>query len=266
MTQKIQEILNGVLKSFENGNIPQAIAYSTFPLSDVPSASWSLLNRSLMFLAVTPDARGFRQWKHVNRSVRKGNKAFYILVPRFIQQNKDDPDEEEEVVLKGFLARPVFRVEDTEGEPLEYEKLKLPNLPLLSLAKKWGISVKAIPGSTKFYGYFSQAKSEIALASQEESVFYHELAHVAHSRILQNKAEKTKLRDMPEWHKEVVAELSAAVLCHLVGKTSKYMGNHYQYIRHYAKQANLPPIQACLRVMRDVEQVLGLILESEPVC
>ena len=34
----------------------------------------------------------------------------------------------------------------------------------------------------------------------------------------------------------------------------------HRYIEHYAKKANLNPVQGCLKVISDVERVLGLIL------
>ena len=59
-----------------------------------------------------------------------------------------------------------------------------------------------------------------------------------------------------------MAELSAAVLCQIVGKTSKFLGNSYQYIERYASQARLTPAQGCLKVLSDVESVLNLILKG----
>jgi len=204
-----------------------------------------------MFLSDTQDARGFRQWKEVNRHVKKGVKAIHILVPRIVKRENEEGDEEER--LAGFMARPVFRKEDTEGETVEYERVKLPNLPLMQKAKKWGISVKPIPGNQSYYGYFSRQKKEIGLPSKEETVFFHELAHAAHKRLAgTNKSQ--------QWKKEIVAELAAAVICQIVGKTSKYLGNNHSYITHYAKKANLSPVQGCLKVISDVEKVLGLIL------
>ena len=113
MATKIKEVLKRILSCFESGDIPQAIAYSVFPIPDIPSSRWSLLNRTLMYIAGTMDARGFRQWKEVNRCVKKGSKALYILVPRMVMRENEDGEEEE--VLAGFMARPVFRVEDTDG-------------------------------------------------------------------------------------------------------------------------------------------------------
>ena len=59
---------------------------------------------------------------------------------------------------------------------------------------------------------------------------------------------------------EIVAELAAATLCNMIGKTSKHLGNSYQYIEGYAKGANLTPWQGCMKVMSDTEKVLNLIM------
>jgi antirestriction protein ArdC len=207
-----------------------------------------------MFISGTSDARGFRQWKEVERHVKKGVKSFTILAPRFIKKQAEDK-EETEPILAGFLAVPVFRVEDTEGEPLDYQNIELPELPLMEVAKDWGISVKAVPGNYRYCGYFSQDRREIGLASKEESVFFHELAHAAHQRIL------GELKKGQDWKQEIVAELVAATLCTIAGKTSKHLGNSYRYIEGYANTANLTPWQGCLKVISDTEKVLNLIMD-----
>jgi antirestriction protein ArdC len=260
MAQDVRKTLNSILEAFKSGSIPEAIAYSMFPLPDLPSSKWSLLNRIAIFLSGTPDARGFRQWNDVGRHVKRGAKAIYILVPRMIKREiaSETGEAEEEEVLAGFMGRPVFRVEDTDGEPLDYEQIELPPLPLIERAKEWGLSVKAVPGNYQYHGYFCQDKQEIGLASKDEAVFFHELAHAAHQRIAGD------LRTVPPWEKEVVAELAAAALCKIVGKNSKYLGTSYQYIRHYAEQEGLSPVKACLRVINQTEAVLSVILQLAP--
>ncbi len=116
MKNKIQAILSTIVARFESGDIPEAVAYSMFPVADIPSAKWSLVNRTLQFLAGTADGRGFNQWKTSKRSVKKGAKAFYILVP-YMKTQENEKTGEEEKLLRGFMARPVFKVEETEGEP-----------------------------------------------------------------------------------------------------------------------------------------------------
>lgn len=254
MNTKVKEVLEGIFNRFQSGDIPKAIAHSMFPIPDIPSCKWSLCNRTIMFLSGTQDARGFRQWHQANRYVKKGAKAFYILVPMIY---KKDREGEERQVLCGFKLSAVFKVEDTDGEALEYQQVELPELPLFYVAEKWGISVKAIPGNYHYYGYYSDNKKEIALASQDETVFFHELAHAAHEQI------KGKLTPGQDWKQEVVAELSAASLCQIVGKDGdKYLGSSFRYIADYAEKAKHSALTACLQVMGDVEKVLNLILKG----
>lgn len=60
MPASISDTVKQIIASFERGDIPEAIAYSMFPIPDIPSAKWSLLNRTIMFLAGTKDARGYK--------------------------------------------------------------------------------------------------------------------------------------------------------------------------------------------------------------
>jgi hypothetical protein len=258
MTRTIRETLKTILDAFESGNIPEAIAHSMFPIPDLPSSRWSFLNRVTIALSGTNDARGFRQWKEVRRYVKKGAKALYILVPRLIMRKvrKDDGDDEETEVIAGFMPKPVFRVEDTEGEPLAYENIELPELPLVDRARGWGISIKAVPGNYHYLGYYSQSRREIALASKDETVFFHELAHAAHQRVAGD------FQKVPSWEKEVVAELAAAALCKMVGRGSQHVGTSYQYINHYAEKEGLALVKACLKVINQTEAVLSMILQQ----
>lgn len=256
MNNRVKEVLSIILEKFKSGDIPEAVAYSMFPVADIPSSKWSILNRILMFVSGTHDARGIRQWNRANRYVKKGSKAFYILVPH-IKKIEDAETEEEKEVLVGFLARAVFRYEDTQGEELDYAKIELPELPLIERAQEWGLEVKAIPGDYRYKGYYSSSKKVIALATKEECVFFHELAHCAHERI------KGGLKKGEDAIQEIVAELSSQALCRLVGKSGdKYLGNSYRYIEAYAERLSITPYTACLKVMSDTEKVLNLIVKG----
>lgn len=256
MSNKITEVLNSILEQFKTGDIPQAIAYSKFPIPNIPSPHWSMLNQLLMFFAGTADARGFKQWQTVNRRVKKGSHALYILVP-LIKSRTDDRGDDK-CFLVGFMASPVFRVEDTEGEALDYEKQQLPALPLMEKAQEWGISVKAIGGNKNYYGCYIPKLKEICLATDEEKTFFHELAHVAHEKVRGS----LKTGQVPT--QEIVAELSAQALCRIVGKTfDRQTGNSYQYIETYSSYMNCSPYIACVKLLSEVEKVLNLILDTK---
>lgn len=256
MNQKIKAVLDGILEAFESGNIPEAVAVANFPIPDIPSAKWSISNRTIQFLFGTADSRGYRQWLEVGRQVKKGAKAIYILAP-CIKKKRDEDTDEERLVLTSFKAVPVFRVEDTEGEPLEYQNIELPDLPLLDRAHEWGIDVKAVPGNTMYYGYFSPDRKEIALATKEELDFFHELAHAADFII------KGSLKPGQDPLQEISAELSAQALARIAGKSLQdTTGNSYRYIKRYAQQMKMDPHKACLKVLADTEKILTLILHG----
>ena len=172
---------------------------------------------------------------------------------------KVDEGANEKQLLTGFGLKSVFRVEDTEGDALDYQRLQIGEMPLKEKAEEWGITVKALPGNYSFYGFYSSSQKEIALATPEESVFFHELAHCAHDKVMGGlKAGQDPLQ-------EIVAELSASVLCRMVGKQSDTLGNSYRYIERYARKLNMSPFTACLKVMAETEKVLNLILDNKGV-
>lgn len=253
---RVKEVLNGIIEQFKTGNLPEAIAYSSFPRFNIPSNKWSLLNKLCMLANGTKDARGFKQWLEAKRAVKKGAKAFFILAPRFIKR-KETEAEETPHILTGFLSVPVFKAEDTEGDPLEYENLPLPELPLMAVARDLGIEIKTAPGNSKRYAHYSPDTDQIVLCSPEEIVFYHELSHAIHKRIL------GELIGGQDWRQEIVAELSAEVICRLMGEKPERetIRNTYDYVSFYAESADPPltPLNACLTVLSDVEQIINYL-------
>jgi len=150
---------------------------------------------------------------------------------------------------------PVFRVEDTEGEPLpDCDPPRPP--PLREVAEIWGLQVRYLPFQGGAYGYFRPGAQEIGLATHDEQVFFHELAHAAHQRV------NGKLKPGQDWQQEVVAELTAAVLMRLYGRRAND-GGSYRYIRTYAEKAKKNVHQACLAVLREAGQVLEAILTTQ---
>ncbi|MDM8536023.1 ArdC family protein [Desulfobacterales bacterium HSG17] len=257
MNKKVKQVLNSIVEEFKSGNIPKAIAMACFPSPDTPSSHWSFTNRIIMFLSGTGDARGYRQWKDADRFVKKGSHPIHILAPYF-KKELDEESGEEKKVLKTFNPIPVFKFEDTDGEELDYQSIEIPNLPLKDRAIEWGISLKMIPGNYNYYGYYSPKRKEIALATPEENVFFHELAHVGHEKI------KGYLKTGQDPLQEIVAELSAQALCRLVGKKTKdTTGNSFRYIEKYAKKIKKSAHFACLNVMSETEKVLNLILQDK---
>lgn len=254
--------LASVVDLFESGELPERIAETVIRRqeSDAPCATWSLGNQLLTVLAGTADARGYRQWQETWRHVKKGSKAFYILAP--IKRKRSETDTEtgetrESFFLTGFKPIPVFRYEDTEGPPLEepdYTPATFP--PLFDVAERLGVKVSYLPYVDRFKGYYRPSDESIVLCSTDCRVFFHELAHAAHRRVLQ--ARGTDLKAGQVATQEIVAETVAATLCRLYGFDG-YLYSGAEYVKAYGKDN---PGRAAMRVLADVQATLTLILAT----
>jgi hypothetical protein len=260
MNSKVKSVLDSILEQFKNGdNIPQLVALATFPTVNSPMHKWSLMNQLICYISESNDVRGYNQWKEVKRFVKKGAKSVHILVPWMKSKEEDNGDKKS--FLAGFMTAPVFRVEDTDGEPLDYQQIELPKFPLMDRIKELGVDITAIPGNYDHYGYYSPSKKVIALASPEFCVLAHEATHLADEKV----NGKLELGQNPL--QEITAELGALALCQLVGLDgSEHLGNHYRYIESYAKKIDMSPYTALLKVISNTEKILDFLLKEESIC
>ncbi|MDY6771265.1 MAG: M48 family peptidase [Candidatus Nanohaloarchaea archaeon] len=260
-----EEQLASLVEAFRTGAVADAVEKSVLEPVDGderPIDSWSLSNRLLCFMAGTEDARGYKQWQEVGRHVEAGADAVRILVPKTVtveeEVEREDGTVETEETEKcvGFYAAPVFRVEDTEGEPLpdpDYAPPELP--PLVDVAEAMGVAVSYDADRGRgAYGAFDPDAEEITLFTHDEQTFWHELAHAAHHRVSEGLAPGQD----PE--QEAVAELAAAVLARLYGAANE--GYSFDYLQHYAAQDEAGDVyRLCLSVLGEVEAVLRYVLE-----
>jgi hypothetical protein len=251
--QHVKEAINKVVETLKSGNI-EKIAYAVFKTrKGYPSDSWSFLNRLIMFCYGTEDARGFRQWNQAGRRLKKGTKAIYITVPGKVKTknkktNENDEEDEEERII--YMAKPVYRFEDTTGEPREEDGFK-PNIPanLAQVAEGLGLEVQAKRFTGDTYGYFSADKKEIALMSPELDVFLHELAHTVDHEI------NGHLKRGQQPDQEIVAELSAEVVAYLLGH--RLNGRSRDYISGYSGGSWKPVFALLDRVQKVVSYILN---------
>jgi hypothetical protein len=274
--------LEEVLGLFESGDLPSMVARTVIARqeSDSPIAYWSLGNQLLALLAGTSDARGYRQWQEAGRHVVKGSRAFHILGPS-TRKVEDEESGEAKTIVLGFHPIPVFRYEDTEGFPLQTPDYDPPAPPpLADVASRWGIPVTYAPNvGQSWLGLYRHSfgagareaveddwtegavrvTESIMLASHDEQVFFHELAHAAHQRALAKDGKD--LSGEPTKRKELVAELTAAVLGRLHGLTLGDLAWSREYLKHHAGAKSLG--SACMGVLSEVQACLREILESD---
>ena len=61
---------------------------------------------------------GFRAWQRMNRFVRKGQKAIYVLAPMVYKRDDAEAADDSAHVIKGFKYVPVFDISQTDGEEM----------------------------------------------------------------------------------------------------------------------------------------------------
>lgn len=266
MIGRATEVAERIVEAFKHPEtLPQALAPIFIHRNDdAPCRKWSWHNQLLVILSVSADARGMKQWNAVKRKVKKGSQAVWILAPCMKTIKEKDEvtgQEQKKNILYGFKAVPVFRVEDTEGEPLpvdEHSECWISNLPLVEVAKAWGINVGTYSHSGNApLGYFQVGGrgKAIMLGVENLSTFAHELCHAADERL-------HSLRDQRSYL-EIVAELGGAILLQCIGKSHDAdLGGAYQYIERYAEQMNKPPVKACIDLLQRVCSVVSLILDE----
>jgi hypothetical protein len=251
-----------IVRAFEDANsLPKPLAEVFIRRKDSPHCrKWSWGNQLLVILNHYSDARTFNQWQMVGRWVKKGEKAFFILAP-ITKQVTDKESGEEKVIVVGFKGLPVFGLQQTEGQPLptsdpDIEKW-VESLPLLAVAKQWGLSVWTFDGEgVGFLGRYHKGQA-IELGVKNLSTWAHELVHAADDRT-------GSLKEMGQhWRSETVAELGAAVLLEILGfKQEADLGGCWVYVQSYAQKERISVTEACMRVLDRTCAAVGLILDT----
>jgi antirestriction protein ArdC len=276
---KAQQVADKVIEAMKNGKLPEAMAQvlvEPILAKDAPAINWSLRNRFILAIDGHTDARGFKQWNKIERKVKKGEKSSYILVPLMRKLEKKDIEnpeniasgdrgkenkENEDSILWGYKAVPVFGYNQTEGKEIpEYKEQSkfIDGLPLLEVAENWGLEVKAVPFLGKFLGKYNHDKS-IMLASENIKVWLHELMHAADFKAGGIKEGK----DKEIMEKEIVADFGACVLACMLGiERDADMGETYKYCNVFAKENKTDLFVVIQKLMKRTCEAIELIMQN----
>ncbi|MBN2476314.1 MAG: IS21 family transposase [Pirellulales bacterium] len=259
--RKAESAARAILEAFRCGSVPKAMAPVFIRRKDnVPCRSWS--NQMIAALFCGGDARGYRQWQEVGRQVKKGEKAAHILVPLVGKRSETDAESgqtQEQTFLYGFTSAPVFGLHQTEGAPLpppDPEVMAwLENLPLVEVARSWGLSIDAYNGRPGAPLGKYRGRQGIALGVENLATWAHEMCHAAGDR-LGNLTERGQ-----HWRSETVAELGGAILLEILGhETHSDRGGCFEYVKAYADAVGIEPMAACQRVLNRTCDAVALIL------
>jgi hypothetical protein len=159
-------------------------------------------------------------------------------------------------VLVSIIAQFKIAEFETLNPLLESTPHGIDDLPLIGKAREWGLTVKIVPALRKRLGHYDKDRREILLVSPNAQTFFHELAHAAIERL-----GAAITHTQPQWM-EVMAEMAALALCHLVmGKSEQGIRSAYSHIFLNAVVLGMSPVEACLEVFSETERIIRHILE-----
>lgn len=257
ITKKLEE---GVQSVFDSDNFKNYLtAMSKFH-------NYSL-NNTLLIYSQRHDASlvaGFRKWQNdFERTVKKGEKAIWILAPIAHKSKRVDKDgNEEEVVWNSFRPVHVFDVSQTEGKDLPmYNIADLDGdvdgyettMKKLEALSPVPVFFDTIDGDA--HGYFSPSNKEIVIddmmsESQTIKTTIHEIAHaMLHAN-----------SDLSSEDKEIQAEAVAYVVSqHLGLDTAEYS---FGYIAGWSGGKDIKMLQKHLEVIRKTADTIIKGLEA----
>lgn len=213
-------------------------------------SKWSLNNRHLalaqlaskkqvrnwdefMDTAENAHMMGFKQWQERDASVKKGEKAVWILAPmaRKRKETKPDGSEEERTYISGFRAVPVYDVSQCEGPGTQIEQHPsvmaegdVPPGTIEGLRKRiedrgYSVREEEIPGfnpttGSGTLGYTTaDGSKEVVVDSrlselQKASTYAHELGHIECGHVDGDYAEYRQHRGEMEAEAETCAYMT----------------------------------------------------------
>ena len=263
----MQEASEKLLEMFKSQEFGPQLALTIIkrraddPVNALPCNKWSIGNHILMwFFGRTDAAATYLQWKNLNRRVVKNAHSFPIFSPvtTKVKKQKDDGTEEEKIIVRGFRAVPVFRIEDTigvEGD-LKIPDYKPPEMPpLYKAAEILNVKVYWRPMNRAAYGYYRPGDNSITLSSTDYVVWFHELAHAVRETLADTNADPDR--------EEIIAETTASVLMEMQFGDHSYQQQAYEFIKNYCSDKSPEFVmKTVMGVLKDVEEVVNKILDA----
>jgi antirestriction protein ArdC len=232
--------------------------------------------------------RGYKQWEAIDRTVKKGEKAMYVLAPMLAHRCMEkgceakakyfrdgriyicikDSNHKVGKFLVGFKDVPVFDISQTEGEDIPQITLKdkcenaKPEIwdALVSLAESHDF--KVIIGNAKgAEGYCSHDKKEIVISSNADfgyqvKILAHEVGH-----LLMHKDIKDYQQQRARYETE--AEGVAWVVCEALGVHSDEDNYSFGYIATWGKDNTKQLVKKSLQTITKTSQTILDYVESK---
>jgi antirestriction protein ArdC len=227
-----------------------AETYKDF-LNRFPFHHYSFYNSLIIAFSGGSQVAGFHTWVKMNRHVRKGEKAIYILAPKMYYSTKktESGEDKKEQFLSGFIAVPVFDIAQTEGQAIEKGMTTgiKTDFSIDKMAEYFKLSVRYTPLEIASGGYIQD--NNITLNNnlsemENKGTFIHELSHYLMGHTT---ASDSKTRDI----KEQEAETLTFLICRKYGVERK----SEFYLKAWACDDDI------LKSLKDINRAYGTFLK-----
>lgn len=213
-------------------------------------------NNTMLIMIQCPEATrvaGFKSWIKLNRMVRKGEKAIWILAP--MSKKEIDAQGIEKQKMIGFRTVPVFDISQTDGEELpevchklsgEADSVIYDNLVKVATGIGFKVSMEILDGPN---GYCNHGTKQIVIESRNDSIqqtktLAHELGHA----IMHETSYERHLM-------ELEAESVAYIVCANLGIESDDYS--FGYVAGWAGEKAVDNIKASAKVIiKTANQIL----------
>jgi antirestriction protein ArdC len=216
------------------------------------------LHNSFLIAAQAPDATyvaGYRTWRTLGRTVRRGERAIRIYAPMRLKPDPDAPDEAGRVI---FRAVPVFDLAQTDpipgvvqaplGPPCEpvtgdSHAHLIPTLETLADSLGYRVAYEDLPGGVE--GSCDRADRVIRIeaglpANGRVAVLVHELGH----------AYGVGYQTHPRREAEVIVEAAAHITCAALG-----LDTSAQAVAYIAEWAGANPREAVTQAAELIDEI-----------
>jgi hypothetical protein len=208
----------------------------------------------LMYQGVTPQpVANYQRWPEVGRHVKRGAKAFYILRPITVKLHDQLDEQGQPKTIQRFKpVKSVFRLEDTEGDPLP--EIELPEWSRDRALGALGLRIVEFEAFEAGMQGYSRDK-DIAInpiAKYPEKTFFHETAHHVVGHVAGDHAEYVQHRGVFEAEAEGTAHL---VMNELDLLTDDARSSSGAYLRHWLGGQPVPE-KSVRRIFKGTDDIL----------
>lgn len=253
-----QSVTDAIVAAIESGQTKEKFVMPwdglhSLPLNACTGKSYRGINIPLLWAHQTEKGYTsgywgtYKQWQEMGAQVRKGEKGACIVFWKILDVEPENDNEEAEARMFARWST-VFNADQVEGFEMAVEQ-KEGTAQLIGAAEEFIAATGATIETGGRRAYYHRAKDVITLPERDifhdtptstateayYSTALHELTHWTGAPKRLDRTKSKRFGDADYAFEELIAELSAAMLCATLGITSNTRADHAHYIDGWLK-------------------------------